>query len=540
MKNKHFKSNVLFVLVICSMLITGCSRFKGGIAGNEYRLVGSQIPAHDRQAGVTQASPGIEKNQMTDGMLTVADTTSLLRFKINDDPVPNAETNGLLKAVAVTKDIHSAVSGLGLRIHDDDDVTIELNVEKIMVKEHKEKEKKKPREKEKIITYSPSGDEGKISFNHKRIYTQLTKGISMAAGMYEWLSVSFKRDGKLYYKNKVYTVHLGEREIVYPKGFTVEKGKITTLSLISIKDRFEDIFKHGNRGERLESRHHHRSIFMKTGMVLGLSLRQFLPLDETQNDPVMQAYIKFKSLSAVNEAGESIILNDQLTEFELLSLRNGAVALMGNNAVEAGEYEYFDLELEGNNYVIVNGSKYPLEIQEWAYDSVRFMGPFDLRGGRISEVFVNFDPNSSFIYIRGKGYILEPDIVVSAIVSLTPKQELRLVESLGARSNEVMGKAELAFEGWIKTVVPVLGQNIYGKNMIYSDVSLEVLDRLRGEVDLSAEYKLRMIGGSYNGINLRVPGMPQFTADEDVLLFLKEYNGRMSTVMGEYGKINIQ
>src|SRR5205814_5457072 len=60
--------------------------------------------------------------------------------------------------------------------------------------------------------------------------------------------------------------------------------------------------------------------------------------------PIDRLYIKMLSLSAVGPRTD--VLNDFPTEIELLSLRRGAVALMGHNLVDpAGQYAYFEMNL---------------------------------------------------------------------------------------------------------------------------------------------------------------------------------------------------
>ncbi len=559
--NKFSFSFFLFIfLLIC---ISSCSsdKDKNGLKTNDLLLVGNDISSHDTQAGVTQASPGIKYIPPASGAINVPDDKSLLRFKLFDDPVPNSDINGLVKLILETDDMRSAFAGFyGHRLFDDENI-IELNVEKILIFNEKTPPKKKI--KDRIETYYPPENEAKIYFNNRRTYTMIIKGISLPESTYSSINVIFKRDGKLYdnKNSKIYPIKLANNEVAYFKRFSVTKGRITTLTLVSIKDINDKLDDKDNKKDKRDNNAIYSNIaqvaerystarhftcwshlwpsFIKCGEFIPLAFRLFIPQDATITEPVSQVFIRFTQLFAVNDAGTQIMLNDHETEIELLSLRNGAVAMMGSNAIAAGVYGYFELSLGTGQHVMVDNQSYPLLIENWQYDNLRFMGPFDLRGGRITEVFLHFDPNRSLFYIRDKGYIMEPDVVVASLVSMTPTQELRLVESLGMIANLVMSQAELIFQGTVSTVTPTLGTNIYGKNMIYSDIVFSVEDRLRGRINVPGDYSLRVIGGSYSGINLKVPGMPEFTTGEKDLVFLKNYNGRMSVVYGEYGKIII-
>ncbi|OHD68897.1 MAG: hypothetical protein A2W19_11060 [Spirochaetes bacterium RBG_16_49_21] len=547
---------VIFIPVIFSLLSCTTNKDTHGLKSNELLLAGSDLSKHDRDAGIIQASPGIEYTSPPSGVIDIPSTDSLLRFKLFDDQVSNPDTNGLVKLILRTDNLNSVFAGFSIKRRDD--VTIELNIEKICI--FYEKSPSKKRIKDKIETYYPTVDEAKIFFNNHRTYTMVVKGISLPEGNYNSITVYFKRDGKFYDndKNKIYPVRLSDKTIAYHKKFSVNKGRITTLSVRSIKDRIENTVENRNEDkdrekdriknavmdELLGSLNANRYIcwthkwhsFVKYKRHIMLMLRHFISEDPTITDPVSQVFIRYKQLSAVNDQGVSILLNDKETEFELLTLRNGAVALMGSNAIAAGDYRYFELQLDTGHRVIVDDKSYPLIIENWLYDNLRFMGPFDLRGGRITEVFIHFDPNRSLFYVRNKGYIMEPDISVTSVVSLTPIQENRLVESLGMLANQVMSQAELIFQGAVSKITPVLANNIYGKKMIYSDVDFLVEDRLRGTINNNS-YTLRSIGGSYNGIDLKVSGMPEFTVGEKDIVFLRNYNGRMSVVHGEYGKV---
>jgi hypothetical protein len=556
MRLKH--TSFILIAFLSIFLSFNCSSDKNGetLKSSGLLLVGNDIAGHDKKSGVTQASPGLKFTPPSSGLIDVPADRSLLRFKLFDDPVPNPGTNGFVKLVLETRDLKTCFEGFFNHALNDKDTIIELNVEKIAIETEKKHDKR--RFKDRIETYYPTADDARIYFNSRRDYTMVVKGISLPEGNYRGITISFRHEGKLYYKNdKEYPVKLLNNSLTYHRDFHVENGKITTLLLSSIKhtdnyhgrkkengDNKNASINMNNFAERAGYKGHyitfspHSRCFKKWPHTVPLTFRGFHPADATISDPVSQAFIIFNNLSIVNNDGQSLMLNEVKTEIELLSLRNGAVAMMGSNVVPEGVYKYFEMSLSTGHHVVVGGQSYPLTIEKWLYDSLRFMGPFDLRGGRITEVFIQFDPNRSLFYIRGKGYILEPDIFVASVVSLTPVQELRLVESLGMIGNQVMSQAELIFQGRVSTITNVLANNIYGKKMIYSDVVLSVEDRLRGTIN-AGTYTLRAIGGSYNGINLKVPGMPEFSSGERVLLFLKNYNDRMSVVYGEYGKITV-
>ncbi len=76
--------------------------------------------------------------------------------------------------------------------------------------------------------------------------------------------------------------------------------------------------------------------------------------------------------------------------------------------------------------------------------------------------------------------------------------------------------------------------------MIYTNATIQIDDRLRGEIDDQQSFALRTPGGIYEGKQLWVKGMPEFFPENDrALFFLKKVNNRWSFVRGEMGKINL-
>lgn len=253
--------------------------------------------------------------------------------------------------------------------------------------------------------------------------------------------------------------------------------------------------------------------------------------------PELNRLLTMTKLSAVNNYNEKISLNEKPTLFELLELRNGAVGLMGHNMVPQGDYAFFELTLGTKQEIQIDGQFLPLTIEDAGQSVLRFMGPFALRGGRLTEVFLDFDPNTSIFYIPERGYILDPTLLTTSVISMTPVQDGRIRDALGQRSNTVTSESDLIFQGTVKSVSPFVSQNIYGKNTVYSQNTLTVEDRLRGQVS-TPEFSIQTPGGTVNSSTLKVKGMPEFTAGESCLVFLKKYGNRYAPTRGEMGKIS--
>ncbi|MBP9888047.1 MAG: hypothetical protein KBF93_17240, partial [Leptospiraceae bacterium] len=207
--------------------------------------------------------------------------------------------------------------------------------------------------------------------------------------------------------------------------------------------------------------------------------------------------------------------------------------------VPAGTYSHFTISLKDGSSVELENEGQPLQIVNDYNRSFRIAGPFELRGGRMTEILLDFDPNLSVFKSLDSGYVLEPTIRVVSIMSMTPEQDLRVQTALKDYANIVVKEADLIFQGKVNTLTYALGNNTQGKPMIYTDLSLQVDDLLRGQVDKTLPFEFRTIGGVYQDKTLEVKGMPDFSSDETFIVFLKKQGESYSLVRGEMGKISI-
>ena len=533
-----------FALLLTSLLNFSCfSSNSESLKGSEYLLVGSGISEHDRMSGITQASPGAGENsgeQATQGdEFVVPEDKSLLRFKVFDDPVPNADTRGLLHFVLEYDRIESVVRGA----HHGElaDGVVAMDIEKIIL--HRVKPSSRSRHPHaRPIIYRPTAKEGRVLLVDGRHYLPVVRNLSLEAGEYRYLKVIFKKNARLTTKDGSYNIRLTSRMFHYHRKFNVQAGKITTLNAESLFRKISRFLRnrHWHRSFRFIRHHHHRRHPHHHKKIYHLGLRLFLPSGESVHDPIERVFVRFLRVDAVNNVGAGFLLNDTPSEFELLSLRDGAVGLMGHNMLPEGLYRHFQLTLDEQNHrVVIGGQEIPLTIEKWSQNVLRFMGPFDLRGGRITEVFLHFDPNSSIFYTRDRGFILDPTVMTTSVISMTPRQDLRIIQALGPKSNQVVSESEVIFEGNVTQLETAIAENISGRKMIYSDLNLRVDDRLRGEIEDPNNFPLRMPGGEKDGKVLRVKGMPEFQAGENLILFLKKYGERYSTVRGNLGKVEL-
>lgn len=407
------------------------------------------------------------------------------------------------------------------------------------------------------LVFHPTARDSDVWFRDRRHYIPVVRNLSLQAGKYKDLKIHFRKTGSIVLNETEFSMTIESEDVKYERFFTVEAGKITSLHAVpqreyrehrgerekELRDTESKSIKtrRGDNRDREEPEHiHHPDRRHKRNKQHKYHVHlKIKSIGESHHLPVEKIFVRMLKIEAVDINGNRTLLNEKESEFELLTLRDGAVALMGNNMVPEGEYACFEITLGDNNRVEIAGEEKPLIVEFENQSTFRFEGPFPLRGGRITEVFLHFDPNSSIFYLPERGFILDPTVMTTSAISMTAEQDLRLIEALGARSNLVASEAELIFQGKVKELANIVTQNIHGGNMIYSDMILSVEDRLRGTIENPENFPLRVIGGEVNGMRLRVTGMPEFKTNERFLIFLKAYGDRYGVVRGEMGKISL-
>ena len=115
-----------------------------------------------------------------------------------------------------------------------------------------------------------------------------------------------------------------------------------------------------------------------------------------------------------------IVLNANTTTHDLLTLRNGASAVLGNTALDVGHYTQIRLILGTGSNVVVNGSTFNLDVASGTQTGIKLNHEFDIKDGQVYELFLDFNAESSIILTGNSQYKLKPVIrVVPDIISGT-------------------------------------------------------------------------------------------------------------------------
>ncbi|MGA7838581.1 MAG: DUF4382 domain-containing protein [Ignavibacteriaceae bacterium] len=115
-----------------------------------------------------------------------------------------------------------------------------------------------------------------------------------------------------------------------------------------------------------------------------------------------------------------VTINNNTSTYDLLSLRNGANAILGDATLDAGHYTQIRLIIGAGSNVVVNGKAYSLDISSGAQTGIKLNHEFDIKDGQVYSLLLDFNAESSIILTGNNQYKLKPVIrVIPEVISGT-------------------------------------------------------------------------------------------------------------------------
>jgi len=159
------------------------------------------------------------------------------------------------------------------------------------------------------------------------------------------------------------------------------------------------------------------------------NLRLFLsdsPVDEAEAVYVMIDRVEVVRI--VDGVETFVVVNDEDQEIELLALRNDVTAVIGEAALEPGQYGGVRLIVVGGqpgggppprpigpNRIVIGGEDFRLSIPSGAQTGLKLLDPFTIEEGKLTELLIDFNVRRSIVR-RGTQdeYILKPRLTLVA------------------------------------------------------------------------------------------------------------------------------
>jgi hypothetical protein len=151
------------------------------------------------------------------------------------------------------------------------------------------------------------------------------------------------------------------------------------------------------------------------------SLKLYLVDSPSSLDSVIISVRRVEVHKAANDSTSGwYVINNTPRSFNLLDLRNGASAVLGDSVLSPGQYTQIRLILNNNNYVKENDLRHNLKIPSGIQTGIKLNHEFTIEPGNLYELVLDFNVDKS-INITGNGnYMMKPVIrVMPKIISGT-------------------------------------------------------------------------------------------------------------------------
>jgi len=122
-------------------------------------------------------------------------------------------------------------------------------------------------------------------------------------------------------------------------------------------------------------------------------------------------------LAGADSSGGWTTINNTPATYDLLVLRNGANAVLGNAQLAPGQYTQIRLLIGDGSTVIVDGVAYPLNIPSGMQTGIKLNHGFIIEGGKLYELMLDFDADKSIHETGSHQYMMQPVIRVEAMAT---------------------------------------------------------------------------------------------------------------------------
>jgi hypothetical protein len=166
------------------------------------------------------------------------------------------------------------------------------------------------------------------------------------------------------------------------------------------------------------------------------------------------------------------VICDSIQQFDLLQLRNGAMALFADHGLQPGHYTQIRLKVTDGCSVMVDGSQYGLKIPSGYQSGIKINHQFWINENDIYELLLDFDAEKSIIEKGNGEYQLKPVIRAIAIQTsggisgmVNPKD----AEALALVSPDMLAYGHTDTSGFFNLVG--LPEGLYSVQIVPDDVT---------------------------------------------------------------------
>ena len=126
------------------------------------------------------------------------------------------------------------------------------------------------------------------------------------------------------------------------------------------------------------------------------------------------------------------VINNNAAAYDLLTLRNGASVILGENSLDAGHYTQIRLIIGTGSNVVINGITYPLVISSGEQSGLKLNHQFEIQSDLLYELLLDFDAERSIVMTGSGVYKLKPVIrLIPAVISGTISGKINPLSAAG-------------------------------------------------------------------------------------------------------------
>jgi hypothetical protein len=182
------------------------------------------------------------------------------------------------------------------------------------------------------------------------------------------------------------------------------------------------------------------------------------------------------------------VINNDLRSFDLLELRNGASAVLGDSSLSSGNYTQIRLILADGSYVIDNSIKNDLTIPSGLQTGIKLNHEFTIEPNTLYELLLDFDVDKS-IHVTGNGkYMMKPVIrVMPLIISGTISGQVLPLDAQATVFTTIGSDTVSTYpdvDGYFKLMALPEGKynvEIFPENLAYKDTVIENVNVLANQ-----------------------------------------------------------
>lgn len=164
------------------------------------------------------------------------------------------------------------------------------------------------------------------------------------------------------------------------------------------------------------------------------------------------------------------VICDTTQTYDLLELRNGAMALFANHQLDPGHYTQIRLKISDGSHVIVDSNQHDLEIPSGYQSGIKVNHQFQIQKKQTYELLLDFDAGKSIIKKGNGQYQLEPvirAIALSASGSISGIVNPKSVEAFVFTNPDPVAHTHSDTSGYFKLIG--LWQDSYSVKIVADD-----------------------------------------------------------------------